>query len=118
MKDKTKAILFMIICSLLASAAQILYKLGTIRLEFTILSLITNWEILIGLVLYAIALIFMILAYRHAELTLLYPILATTYIWVMLFATIIFPDENITLIKGSGVFLIILGVVTTGIGSK
>ena len=118
MKEKTKAILFMIICSLLASIAQIMYKIGTIRLEFNILSVITNWPILLGLALYGIALIFMVLAYRHAELTLLYPIIATTYIWVMLLAATIFPDETITLTKGLGVFLIVLGVVSTGVGSK
>lgn len=118
MKDKTKAILFMIICSFLASAAQIMYKIGAIRLEFNVLSMITNWPIILGLVLYALALVFMIIAYRHAELTLLYPIIATTYIWVMLLAAIIFPDETITLTKGLGVLLIVLGVLSTGIGSK
>lgn len=104
----------MLICSLLASVAQLFYKAGAQRLDWEIYSLILNWPLALGLTLYAIALAFMLVSYRHGELTLLYPLFSTTYIWVALFAALIYPDEVLSLKHVLGVASILLGTTTIG----
>ena len=55
MATKTFAIVMMLFCTLLVSSAQVFYKKGANLLEFNFMSLITNYNILIGLILYLIA---------------------------------------------------------------
>ena len=117
MKTKLWAIGLVLLCTLFTSAAQIFYKLGAGNLEFDILKLITNYPVLIGLVLYGLGALILIIALRGGELSALYPIVATSYIWVSIFS-IYFLNEAMNLFKWSGVAVIVLGVafVTGGNG--
>jgi uncharacterized membrane protein len=70
-----------------------------------------------GLVLYAIGGILLILSFRGGEVSVLYPIIATSYIWVS-FLSIYFLNELMNLFKWLGVFTIVAGIVLIGHGSK
>ena len=117
MKTKSWAIFLMFLTTLLTSTAQIFYKKSAETLEFNISSIITNHNLIIGLVLYAIGAVLMITAFKGGELSALYPIIATSYIWVGLFSYFLF-NESLNLIRWLGIFAIFFGVVFISIGSK
>ena len=103
--------------TLLTSTAQLFYKFGSAKLSLDILSIITNFELIIGMVLYAISGILLIISFRGGEVSVLYPIFATSYIWVS-FLSIYFLGEIMNIFKWLGIFTIMAGIVLIGISSK
>jgi drug/metabolite transporter (DMT)-like permease len=60
----------------------------------------------------------MILALRHGELSVLYPIISLSYVWVAIAAVLVF-HESMNAIKVVGIATIIFGVAILGrAGSK
>jgi len=104
-------------CTLLTSTAQLFYKFGSEELTFDILSIITNVNLLIGILLYIVGGTILIISLRGGEVSVLYPILATSYIWVS-FLSIYFLNESMTFFKWLGVFTIMTGIILIGYGSN
>ena len=117
MATKLWAIGVVLFCTLLTSTAQIFYKFAAEKLSFNVLSIITNVNLLMGMLLYAVGGILLILSLRGGEVSVLYPIIATSYIWVS-FLSIYFLNESMNLFKWLGVFTIVAGIVLIGYGSK
>jgi undecaprenyl phosphate-alpha-L-ara4N flippase subunit ArnE len=113
METRWFAILLMVICTLFTSAAQILYKFGAAKLPL----IFTNYHLLGGLFLYAIGALIFVIALKFGEVTVLYPIIATSYIWVALLSAAIF-SEIINVYKGAGIALIFIGITVIAAGSK
>ena len=103
-------------CTLLTSTAQLFWKFGADKLEFNIMSVITNVNILMGILLYIVGGILLIISFRGGEVSTLYPIIATSYIWVS-FMSIYFLGEIMSLFKWLGIFTIMTGIVLIGYGS-
>ena len=103
--------------TLLTSTAQLFYKFAAEKLSFNILSIITNVNLLMGVGLYAVGGILLIISFRGGEVSVLYPIFATSYIWVS-FLSIYFLGEVMNIFKWLGVFVIIAGIILIGYGSK
>jgi len=101
----------------LTSTAQLFWKFGAEKLEFNILSIVTNVNIFVGILLYVVGGILLIISFRGGEVSVLYPIFATSYIWVS-FLSIYFLDEVMNLFKWLGILVIISGIVLIGYGSK
>ena len=72
-------------------------------------SIISNSNIQIGMVLYAIATWLWLVALSKSELSFVYPLVALSYVFGVLFAKIYF-NETITWIRWIGIFVIVLGV--------
>jgi drug/metabolite transporter (DMT)-like permease len=119
MRTEPKAFALMILCTFLTSTAQVLYKFGANRLigGVSIIALITNYPLILGLALYVIAGVILIVALKDGDVTVLYPIVATSYIWVSLLSMFIF-GEVMNISKWLGVFVIIIGIVSIAMGSK
>ncbi len=117
MATKTWAVLLVLSCTAITTSAQIFYKLGANVLQFNLFSLITNYNLIIGLGLYAIGAALLIIALKGGELSVLYPIIATSYIWVTL-ASSYFFNEPVNLFKWIGIACVIIGVTVIGYGSK
>jgi drug/metabolite transporter (DMT)-like permease len=119
MKTKPIAIVIIIFCTLISSCAQILYKIGSMNLSFDLLKLLTNIPIMIGLFIYFISALMMTYALKKGQLSILYPFLALTYIWVSLLSTRYLPvPEEMNSYKWIGITIIIAGVTLIGIGSQ
>lgn len=123
MKTKWWAILLMIPCTVFISSGQILYKFGVEQIVFNLsaemlASALFNPPLIAGLVSYGIGLIFLILAFKGGELSVLYPMIATSYIWVSLASSYIFPTDSMTFGKWIGVLLILGGVSIIGWGRE
>lgn len=110
METKLLIILLVLFCAFLGATGQVFFKLGSTYLEFNLYSLVTNWRFLLGLVFYAIATILLVYALKYGNLSILYPVIASSYIWVTIFS-IIFLGEIFSLYKWVGIFLIILGII-------
>ena len=117
MPTKTWAMGIVFASTLLTSTAQLFWKFGSNKLEFNILSAITNIELITGVLLYAVAGTLLILSFRGGEVSVLYPIFATSYIWVS-FLSIYFLGEIMNPYKWMGVSAIVMGIVLIGFGSK
>lgn len=118
MKTKWWAIALMISCTIFTSTGQILYKMGADTITFELSTIIFNVPLIFGLISYGIGLILLILAFRGGELSVLYPIIATGYIWVSLASSYLFETDSMTLEKWIGVIVIIIGISMIGWGAK
>jgi len=114
---KRWAIGLVVVCTLFTSFAQIFYKFGADRLSFDIFSIITNWPLIIGLILYGTAAVLLIIALSAGEVSVLYPIIATSYIWVSLLSMYFF-GEIINMYKWVGMIFIFFGVILVAKGGK
>jgi drug/metabolite transporter (DMT)-like permease len=88
--------------------------LGANRLTWS--SWYTNWFIPVGIILYIIAGVLLIIALRAGEVSVLYPVFATSFIWVLILSKVIF-GEPFTSQKWIGVGIIIFGITLISIGS-
>jgi multidrug transporter EmrE-like cation transporter len=116
MKKAYLSILLVIVAALLSATAQILFKFASGRLEFSFMGLITNVPLLIGLVVYGLVALIFILALKGGELSVLYPLLATAYVWVAIASPILFPEDSLNVFKVIGIAVIIFGVYSIGRG--
>ena len=117
MATKLWAALLVLFTTLLTSSAQLLYKLGSETLTLNVFNIITNYYLIAGLILYAIGGTLMIVSFRGGEVSVLYPIIATSYIWVS-FLSIFFLNEKMNFFKWFGIIAIIAGIISIGYGSK
>jgi len=115
MKRNT-AVLMIIFSTFLNTIAQTLYKYGAANLKLDLLAVITNYPIIIGICIYAVSASIMIIAFRGGDLSLLYPLFATGYIWVTLVSSYIF-NEELNLYKIAGILIIVVGVSVLGFAS-
>ncbi|MGB9605039.1 MAG: hypothetical protein ACP5U2_06695 [Bryobacteraceae bacterium] len=108
-----------VICTLLGAAGQVLIKLGAVQLgqATSPVAMITNPLLLCGYTLYGLMTGLFVLALRDEELSILYPIIALTYVWVAGLSVWVF-HERFNLTKGIGVATIVVGVSVLGRGSR
>jgi undecaprenyl phosphate-alpha-L-ara4N flippase subunit ArnE len=111
MATKLWAIVLMFFCTLITSSAQITYKFGLNQADFNTKVLIIGF----GLFLYGIGAGLLIIALKGGDLSVLYPIVATSYVWVSV-AAFFFFGESLGIWKWFGVFLILVGVSFIGKG--
>ena len=70
-----------------------------------------------GYCLYGISTLLLVLALKDGELSLLYPVIALTYVWVTVLSFLIFHDD-INPWKLAGIVLIVSGVAVLGKGGR
>jgi uncharacterized membrane protein len=116
MKTKKEAIALVLLCTFLTATGQIFLKIGSGNLSFSILKLLSNFPLIMGFVLYFLSAIIFVIALKNGELSVLYPIIATSFVWVG-FLSIIFLNEIMNAWKWAGVVTIIIGISLTGRGA-
>ena len=109
MPSKLAIIALVAFCALLGAAGQIFFKLSSGSLALSFSSIFTNWKLFLGLTLYGLATIGFLIALKYGDVSILYPIIATSYVWVTIFATV-FLREAFPAYKWLGILFIILGV--------
>ena len=93
-------------------------RMGAVGIQNSSLAdLMTNWPLLGGSTCLAVNTGLLILALRDGQLSVLYPIIALTYVWVTILSPLFFADL-INGFKVAGVALIVLGVSFIGLGSR
>ena len=107
-------------CTLLGAGAQVLIKMnaGSLRVDTPasfISSLLHSWLLLLGFSLYGGSTVLLVLALRHGHLSLLYPVIALTFVWVTILSVMIFHD-SMNGLKLTGITIIVSGVAILGKG--
>ncbi|HEX4134132.1 MAG TPA: hypothetical protein VHY84_05875 [Bryobacteraceae bacterium] len=116
-------------CTVFAATAQVLMKFGAthampeLHLADTstwvpfATALLANYMLLSGYIVQSGNALLLILALRDGELSMLYPIIALTYVWVNLLSMYFF-HEHMNFWKGIGIALVIGGVALLGRASS
>jgi uncharacterized membrane protein len=106
-------------CTVFGAVAQILIKVGMSPAHFvpTVMGLATNVPLVCGYAFYGLFTVAMVLALREGELSMLYPIIALTYVWVTLLSYWLLK-ETPNLHKNLGIVTIVLGVAVLGRGGR
>lgn len=108
-KTSIGAIVLIVIAALFGSIGQIFYKLAANNLH-DVASFILNPYVYIGGLTYGVGLLFMLKALKHGELNVLYPMMATSFIWVSILSPIFFSTDIMSIRKWAGIVVILLGV--------
>ena len=108
-KTRLSAIFAVILCTGLVSFAQLMLKIGSARLSFGFLALLSNVPLMLGASAYILGFVIFIMFLKYGELSVLYPIFALSYIWVNLLSAH-FLGEALNGFKWAGIASIILGV--------
>jgi len=114
---RRKSILLVFSCTVLGAFAQILMKIGMTHFSPNPVALITNYPLVAGYTLYGINTLMLVLALREGELSMLYPIIALTYVWVTLLSYLVLKEPP-NLYKNLGIATIVLGVAVLGRGGR
>lgn len=109
----------MFACTILGAAAQILIKLGAHSLGEhpslweTALGILLTPSLFVGYSLYGVNTVLLVMALRHGELSILYPVITLTYVWVTGLSVFMFHD-SVNVWKLLGIAVIIGGVAILG----
>lgn len=109
------AIVLALICTIFISVGQLFYKLGSEEV-IDIISLF-NIFVILGLFSYFLGSILYIIALKKGELTVLAPVLALNYVWVVLLS-IIFLGEVINILRWTGIASVVIGATVIGVGGR
>ncbi len=78
-----------------------------------VIAMLTNPPLFAGYCLYGLNTILMVLALKDGELSLVYPVIALTYVWVELVSIFVF-HEPMNAFKAIGITVIVAGVAVLG----
>ena len=109
-----KAIILVSSCTVVSASAQLLMKAGMTHVTgFNPIALATNLPLVAGYALYGVFCLMMILALRQGELSLVYPIISLSYVWVAGLSYAFF-HEPMKPLKIAGILTVMLGVAMLG----
>lgn len=112
------AVILMVLCTIFTSLGQILWKYGLKDADFQSPLTFFNLPFLFGFASYGTGALLMLLAFKKGELSILYPIIATSYVWVSLISPALFPADYMNFWKWLGVGVILLAVTLLGVGTN
>ena len=117
MKTPVWAMCLVLFTTTINAFAQVLYKKGANIATLDFYALVTNYYLIVGAFLYFISAVLLVIALKYGELSVLYPIISTGFIWVS-FLSVYFFSEFMNFERWLGIVLIIIGISFIGIGSN
>ena len=131
-EKRRRAVLIVVACTLIIPLAQYLIKLGanqlaakhlanvghagSVSFQAAIVGIFTNPALFSGYCLYGIFTVLFVFALRHGELSILYPLISLSYVWVAITAAVAL-HEAMNPLKLMGIAIIMAGVTVLGRGS-
>ena len=121
-KAKRFSILLVFLCTLLGAAAQILMKAGAEEhphagVAGLLVAIFQNGKLFTGYACYGVSTVILVIALKYGELSILYPVIALTYVWVT-GLSVLFYNESLGVFKIAGLITVILGVAILGRGNS
>jgi multidrug transporter EmrE-like cation transporter len=116
-----RSFLLVVCCTVIGAGAQVLIKMGASALGpnptmvQTALAMLLTPALFAGYAMYGVSTILLVLALRHGQLSLLYPVFAMTYVWVTILSVLIF-HESMNPFKLAGIATIVGGIAVLGRG--
>ena len=119
--ERQRSLILVSLCTVLGAAAQIFMKKGADPnihgMLPTMMRIFTNLNMFIGYALYGTSAILLVLALRKGQLSLIYPVIALTFVWVAILSVLVLHEE-LSLMRIGGVITIVLGVGLLGLGDS
>jgi drug/metabolite transporter (DMT)-like permease len=112
-----KSVLLVVIATLFFTVAQLLYKVAAESIVYTITGVLFNYWLWIAIFLYSIGTFFFIYGIKEGELSSLYPLISTSFIWVAIISYFAFK-ESFGINKFLGIGLIIFGAIVLNYNFK
>ena len=100
--------------AIVGAFGAVFLKRGASKAAFSYRRLYRNRSVGLGVILYGLSLIIFIFALRFENVSVLYPMVATAYIWTSFFSQWILKEKMNTW-KWLGVLLIVLGILFIGV---
>jgi uncharacterized membrane protein len=100
----------------LGAVGSLFFKMGSRELSLDPLKIAKNRVLVAGFIVYGISAVIFVYCLRGGELSVLYPVVASSYIWVCLLS-MKFLGEKMNAAKWVGILLIIVGVSLIGLGA-
>jgi drug/metabolite transporter (DMT)-like permease len=117
-----RSVLLVFLCTLIGAAAQVLFKLGSgamtgdTPVELAV-HVLTSPALLLGFACYGINTLLLVLALRKGELSMTYPVISLTYVWVTILSVLVF-HEAVNVFKLVGLAVVVAGVAVLGRGGR
>ena len=105
-----------IVACVIGAYGALLLKKASAKMSFSFKFLFSR-ELITSMSMYGFATVLFVPALKFGELSVLYPLVATTYIWTSLFS-IKFLGEKMNFWKWLGILVILIGVMFIGIGGR
>lgn len=115
MTTPLKSILLVLFASFVGSFGAVFLKWGAGRISRNPKTFLFNWRLAAGVALYLISTVFYLMALRHGELSLLFPMVSLGYVWTLLWSRLFF-GEPFNRRKLAGLALIFAGLVVLNLG--
>ena len=115
MKTPVSSMLLIVMASVIGSFGAVFLKFGAMHLELTVMGMLRNWKLALGISLYLVSSVIFMAGIKHGELTILYPMVSLGYIWTLTWSRIVFK-EPITKYKVIGLAMIIGGIAVMNLG--
>jgi multidrug transporter EmrE-like cation transporter len=122
-RQRRNAIIAIACAAIIQVIGQLLIKQGSKELAEnatmieTAIGMITIPYLFAGYACYGLFTVIMVLALKHAELSLLYPIMSMTYVWLPLIS-VLWLGEPINMTIIAGIMVITAGIAVLGKGEK
>lgn len=106
------SVLLYLAAALIGAVGQYMYKMGAEGLRLgDPAALATNWKLFVGVACYVAVMVLFVAGLRlGGQLTVLYPVYATTFIWGALIGVYLL-GESLQPVNVLGVLLVVAGVV-------
>ena len=121
-KAKKLATVLVCTCTVLGAAAQLLMKAGAQQQTHDsamhmLLAIFRTPTLFIGFSLYGLSAALLVVALKYGELSILYPVIALTYVWVTGLSVLVY-NESINPMKLLGLTAVVIGVAILGRSGK
>jgi multidrug transporter EmrE-like cation transporter len=116
MQTPISSIVMFVVAAMVGAIGQFLYKAGASRITESLSSYVLNPPLLGGVACYVSVMVLFVAAFkRGGEMSVLYPIYASTFIWGALIARVAF-HEPIRPINIAGMLVLVAGMFLMGFG--
>jgi uncharacterized membrane protein len=112
------SIVMVIICSFLGTTAQLLFKQTADRISAGWRAVFCNPYLFFGYVCYGFSTLLLMISLKKGQLSVLYPFIALTFVWVAILSPLVFPADTYNGLRLFGVFLIVVGVSFIGLSTR
>jgi len=115
MNTPIQSILLVLFASFLGSFGAVFLKWGAGQISRNLKTILLNWRLAAGVALYLISTVFYLLALKHGELSILFPMVSLGYVWTLLWSKLFF-GEPFSQRKLAGLAMIFAGLIVLNLG--
>ncbi|MDO8555667.1 MAG: EamA family transporter [Nanoarchaeota archaeon] len=107
------ALFMTLFAAIIGSFGAISLKKGAATFNINIKGIFRNPHVILGIFFYGLSILIFILALRYEHVSLLYPLVATAYVWISVLSIWLLKEKMNTW-KWLGILFIVIGVSIIG----